>query len=117
MLHGYALGFRFKFAAKYLDANGWVVDFGGLKKLKDELMLRFDHKLLVTRDDPYFEELMALDIVGAADVTTVDRVGAEAFAAQMFGFASNLLNDDRVTVISCECYEHDANSAICEVDK
>lgn len=117
LLHGYSLGFRFKFAARYLDANGWVVDFGGLKKLKDELVLRFDHKLIVASDDPDLTLLNALQSSGVANVYVVPCVGAEAFAAQMFGFASKLINNERVHVVSCECYEHDANSAICEEDK
>lgn len=115
-LHGYALGFRFKFAARYLDANGWVVDFGGLKALKDELVERYDHRLLVASDDPYRNHFEQLGENGLASVRIVSRVGAEAFAAEMYGFACKLINDDRVQVISCECYEHEANSAICEVD-
>jgi 6-pyruvoyltetrahydropterin/6-carboxytetrahydropterin synthase len=114
LLHGYSLGFRFKFAATTLDRNGWVVDFGGLKKLKEELVLRFDHRLLVAYDDPYREQLLDLHGFGIANVAVVERTGCEAFAAQMFHFASSLVNDGRVECVSCECYEHDANSALYE---
>ena len=41
-LHGYSLGFKFKFACNELDNKNWVVDFGGLKPLKKWLEDSFD---------------------------------------------------------------------------
>jgi 6-pyruvoyltetrahydropterin/6-carboxytetrahydropterin synthase len=111
-LHGYALGFRFKFAAAYLDANGWVMDFGGLKPLKESLVERYDHRLLVAQDDPQLETIMQLSINDTARIITVPKVGVEAFATQAFWEAARLCNNGRVRVISCECYEHEGNSAI-----
>jgi 6-pyruvoyltetrahydropterin/6-carboxytetrahydropterin synthase len=113
-LHGYALGFRFRFAATSLDENGWVVDFGGLKKLKEVLVDQFDHRVLVARDDPQMELLLQLSEFDVASINVVERTGCEAFASWMFGVASAIVNDGRVRVISCECYEHEANSAIYE---
>jgi 6-pyruvoyltetrahydropterin/6-carboxytetrahydropterin synthase len=113
-LHGYALGFRFKFAAKHLDKNGWVMDFGGLKALKEALVERFDHRLVIAEDDPFLMDLKALHHMKAADVFVMHKVGCEAFARHMFGVASELLDTDRVRVVSCECYEHEGNSAIYE---
>lgn len=113
-LHGYALGFRFKFSASYLDANGWVMDFGGLKALKAELVDRYDHRLLVAEDDPDLEFFMHISMKGIARVITMKQVGVEAFATHAFNVAKHLCNDGRVRVISAECYEHDGNSAIYE---
>jgi 6-pyruvoyltetrahydropterin/6-carboxytetrahydropterin synthase len=113
-LHGYALGFRFRFVAKYLDANGWVVDFGGLKRLKAELTDRFDHRLVIAGDDPQLELFKELDKQNAAKIRIVERVGVESFAQEMFHVASSLVDNERVWCVSCECYEHDANSAIYE---
>lgn len=116
-LHGYALGFRFKFQAKYLDQNGWVVDFGGLKKLKECLVNTFDHKVIVAYDDPQLATLKQLEERKLAQVLYLPGVGCERFAEQMFVAAQELIDDARVQVISCECYEHEANSAIYEKEK
>ena len=115
-LHGYALSFRFVFEAKELDHRNWVMDFGGLKALKNELHNLFDHKLVVAGDDPKLHEILHLQDVGIADVVVVDAVGCEKFAELAHKVAKKVLLDmgegDRVKVISVECSEHGANSAI-----
>lgn len=110
-LHGYALSFKFTFAADELDHCGWVQDFGGLRKLKEALVRRFDHTLLVAEDDPYLDELCTFSGLGIADVHVVPRVGCEAFAKMGFDIAEEV-TDKRVKVVSCEVSEHGANSAI-----
>lgn len=128
-LHGYALGFKFTFAANRLDERGWVVDFGGLKGLYDILERTFDHKLLVAADDPCRDLLAQLHegrrdgegrmshIGPCADVVIVPATGAEAFARMVFEAAEQWLKDagfsPRCWLHSVECREHGANSAIC----
>lgn len=116
MLHGYALSFKFTFEADTLDARNWVQDFGGLKPLKAMLQNTFDHKLVVAFDDPRKDEICALAGLGVADVLVLDAVGCEAFAELAFDMARRVLydahDDFRVRVVSCECAEHGANSAI-----
>lgn len=120
-IHGYALSFKFTFQAETLDENGWVVDFGGLKPLKQWLVDHFDHKLVIAEDDPQIDWLMALSdpdhVKGQmADVTILPRVGCEAFARFAFDEAADLVRrmwwGDRVRVHSVEVREHGANSAI-----
>ena len=118
LIHGYALAFTFVFEASELDHRNWVVDFGGLGKLKDELKATFDHKLVVAQDDPQIETLLALRDKGLADVLVMNRVGCEAFAELACGYADAILREmgqwPRVHVVSCEVREHGANSAIFE---
>lgn len=113
-VHGYSLGFRFVFQATNLDARNWVVDFGGLKELKNDLEKQFDHKLLVAQDDPALENFLELSRLGLVQLNMMKNVGCEAFAEWALNTASQIVNDKRVQVISCECFEHGANSAICE---
>lgn len=128
-LHGYSLGFKFVFAAMTLDNNGWVVDFGGLKPLKQILTDTFDHKLLVAADDPWLPELQKLhsgyDANGdtkvggpAADLVIVPATGCEAFARMVYDVTEQWLVDagfsPRVRLVSVEVSEHGANSAICQ---
>ena len=116
LLHGYALAFTFVFEAETLDERNWVVDFGGLKELKNDLQKTFDHKLVVAKDDPMLDEISGLAGLGIADVLVLNSVGCEAFAKIAFNLAQRSLItmglDNRVRVVSVECREHGANSAI-----
>lgn len=126
-LHGYSLGFKFTFAASAVDNCGWVVDFGGLKPLKQILADTFDHKLLVAQDDPAREWLERLHsgqvsrddgIAPCADVVVVPATGCEAFARMVYDVAEQWLKDagfsPRVWLVSVEVSEHGGNSAICQ---
>lgn len=116
LIHGYALAVKFVFAAEELDERNWVVDFGGLKPLKQMLEDTFDHTLLVASDDPKFFELKALDALGLARVVEVPATGCEAFAKMIFEVAEQWLKDagfaPRCRLVSVEVSEHGANSAI-----
>lgn len=116
LIHGYALSFKFVFESDHLDIRNWVIDFGGLKLLKKRLEDAFDHKLLISKDDPQLDEICALAGIGVADVRVVDRVGCEAFAYTGFMYAQDWLRitgiPSHIRVISCEVAEHGANSAI-----
>src|SRR5882672_2561450 len=70
-IHGYSLSFHFEFGSNDLDVRNWVVDFGGLKPLKDLLEDWFDHTLLVAIDDPHREELINLGKIGVAKIVEV----------------------------------------------
>ena len=121
-LHGYALSFHFVFEAATLDSRNWVVDFGGLKWLKEQLAFTFDHKTLVAEDDPLLEQFLTLGRLGAADVIVLPAVGCEAFATLGYNLACRVLLRDanlapRVRVVSCTVSEHGANSATYTGDK
>lgn len=115
-IHGYALSFKFVFECEVLNSQNWVIDFGGLKALKASLEERFDHKLLVAKDDPAIDEICALSGIGIAHVLIEDKVGCEAFAYIGFTLAEQWLYDNghapRVWLKSCEVAEHGANSAV-----
>lgn len=117
LIHGYSLAFSFKFAARTLDDKNWVVDFGGLKELKDWLEKMFDHTIAVDKDDPHIKDFLELEQKGLADVRVMNGVGCEKFAEHAFWFADELvkrITDGRCICVSCECMEHGSNSAIYE---
>ena len=117
LLHGYALSFSFKFGCQQLDDKNWVIDFGGLKQLKEWLKDNFDHKLVVAKDDPQIQRILKLQDEGLAEVVVVNGVGCEKFAEQAFHFANDLakeLTGGRCYCVACEVREHGANSAIYE---
>jgi 6-pyruvoyltetrahydropterin/6-carboxytetrahydropterin synthase len=115
-LHGYALSVKFVFEASELDCTNWVVDFGGLRSLKGLLEDTFDHKTLVSEDDPdmeWFKEAAKRRII---DLVVVPATGCEKFAELIFECAEQWLKDagfsPRCWLVSVEVKEHGANSAI-----
>jgi 6-pyruvoyltetrahydropterin/6-carboxytetrahydropterin synthase len=122
-LHGYALGFKFVFEAGKLDENGWVMDFGGLKPLKQWLCDTFDHKTLIAADDPAlrcFELLNEPEGEQAGgkviDLIVVPRVGCESFARMAWDRADQLVspwarNDRGLRLVAVACRAHGANPA------
>jgi 6-pyruvoyltetrahydropterin/6-carboxytetrahydropterin synthase len=114
-LHGYALAFEFTFGAE-LDNRNWVMDFGGLKGLKQALKDTFDHRLIVAEDDPAKDDILTLSGLGLAHTLVLPAVGCERFAEYAHGLAVGELRklglDDRVEVLKTQCWEHGGNSAI-----
>jgi len=117
LLHGYSLAFTFTFACRELDEKNWVVDFGGLKQLKNWLEDSFDHKVVVDSADPKIDILYMLEQQGLAELTVMNGVGAEKFAEHAYNFADNLvfeMTNGRCWCVKVEVAEHGANSAIYE---
>lgn len=115
-LHGYALEIELVFSAQELDHRNWVVNFGGLKKVKAEIEEMFDHKTLVAKDDPKLQMFKDLDDNGLIQIKLVDHIGCEAFAVEIFSLVSKIISNkeefnnaqlEQVTV-----REHAGNSAI-----
>lgn len=120
LLHGYSLGFKIVFECGSLDERNWVQDFGGLKELKEWLEEKFDHTLVVAKDDPDMHYFRELDNKGLAKLVVMEAVGAERFAEQVFRQMSIILAkqvhlkqslNPSVRVRSVEVFEHGANSA------
>ncbi|MHA6288538.1 6-pyruvoyl trahydropterin synthase family protein [Maricaulis sp. CAU 1757] len=117
LLHGYSFGFHFVFAAAELDRRGWVLDFGkgGFGPIREWLHDMFDHTLLVAEDDPDRAQLEALGEQGIARVRVVEGTSCERMAKLAFEAADKIVRErtqGRCWVISVECSEHGANSAV-----
>ena len=116
LIHGYALQFELTFGSTGLDEKNWVVDFGGLKELKEWLKHMFDHTYLVAKDDPEMDTVLLLQDRNLIDMRLVDAVGCERFAELTFDKASSIIADkygDRCSVESVTVREHESNSATC----
>lgn len=128
-LHGYALQVKLVFKADGLDDRNWVVDFGGLKKVKQWLQDTFDHKTVVALDDPKITLFRELAIAKIIDLVEVSDVGCEKFAEMIFDYVTAWV-DNYVSsaygaglspaewrgakLDSVEVCEHGGNSAICK---
>jgi len=117
------------FEATHLDRKNWVVDFGGLKDIKEWLFDIFDHKTLVAIDDPQITIFRELAIAKIIDIVEVDHVGCEKFSELVFDYVSGWLESynqklvgsiavpkdwNLIKLVRVEIHEHGGNSAICK---
>ena len=117
LIHGYALSFHFEFEADTLDARNWVMDFGGLRPLKQHLEDWFDHTLLVA--DAQRDELIALGKSGLAKITEVEKTGCEGLASWLYEYINTIFLPDygkeeaeRIWCSKVEVRETDSNMAM-----
>ena len=113
LIHGYSLGFKFVFEAETLDERKWVYDFGDMGFVKDFLEENFDHIMMIAHDDPRKVDLYNLD--GIAEIRELPVVGCEAFAEYVYSYVRDevsIRTNSRVRLVSVECFEHGANSAL-----
>ena len=92
-MHGYSRSFTVWFAARELDACGFVVDFSSLRPLEQQLREQFDHTFLVNGDDPLMDQWRALHDQGALDLRVMENVGMEATAQLVWTWANALLQE------------------------
>ena len=113
-VHGYSREFYFEFEARELTIEGWVVDFGGLKEIKNWLEHMFDHTFLVAQDDPQLAEFKRLEQVGALQLRVMPNPGMEGTALFVYEEAGRILSKlygDRVWITLVEVSENEKNSA------
>ena len=121
-IHGYALSFHFEFESETLDARNWVMDFGGLRPLKDKLEEWFDHTLLLALDDPHYEDIKKLGKLGLAKITEVEKTGCEGIASFLYEYVNTIFlpsygEQDRIWCRRVEVRETDNNMAYIEGNK
>ena len=100
-LHGYSLGFKIVLESPTLDE---------IKFLESWLKKRFDHTLLVAKDDPELDLIKSLNNK-AAKIIEMDKISCEYFAEITFNYIEETLADLDIKVVSVEVSEHDSNSA------
>lgn len=114
-LHGYRLTAKFWFETDKLDHKNWVVDFGGLKGLKQLLRNQFDHTTCISKEDPKMSLFKQLSDEGVCDLRIMDGVGIEKFAEYCYTVANEYvheLTDGRCRCSEVEVFEHEDNSAM-----
>lgn len=121
-VHGHNWSFHFTFKATELDECGFVVDFGGLKWLKEWLEEKFDHTTVLNANDPhrvYFESnAVNKDPINGSlclyDLRWVPDCSCEGLAAYVFSQVNSQLltrTDGRVSLAKVVVYEDSKNSA------
>lgn len=121
LIHGHNWGWDITFACEVLDANGFVVDVGKLKPIKERLTELFDHTLLLNASDPIVDEVFAGPLFSGrlATVVLVPNCGMEGLAKFVFEEANVVLARDfaadvekrKLKVVSVTCWEDSKNSS------
>lgn len=124
LIHGHNWAFEFTFFATRLDENGFVVDFGKLKFIKEWLEDKFDHTLLLNKDDPhlgYLQKVLSdtpepLSLCGFAKIVVVENCGAEKLAEWVCKEVERLIAEclpdgGRIHVEKVTCFEDSKNAA------
>lgn len=114
-LHGYALKVEMVWEGD-LDDKNWVMDFGGLKRVKRWLEDTFDHKTVVAEDDPKLAEFKRMHELGTLDLMIVPAVGCEKFAELIFRTVNDMFTrspsqPNWPLLQSVQVWEHEGNSA------
>lgn len=116
-IHGHNWSFDITFGCAKLDTNGFVVDVGKLKPLKERMEKLFDHTLLINGDDPLLEMFKQQDAEGLVSLVIVPNCGMEKLAELVFIHAKVILqthfiedvNNRDLQVVEVVCWEDSKN--------
>jgi len=114
-IHGHNWGIKITFVATHLDENGFVIDFGRLKFIKQWIDNNLDHALLLNEDDPERVWLTThLIPKDTAKILTVPDGSAEGLAIYFHKIFNAMVQEQsggRVHVARIEVLEDQKNSA------
>lgn len=115
-VHGYSRSFHFLFESYQLDSTGFVMDFSGLKVIKEWLDEHFDHTLLLNPDDPLLPMFRAIEEKDGAKIVVIPTgVSMEGTAKWVYNTWAPLIKEQsngEVILIQVEVRENDKNSGI-----
>lgn len=112
-IHGHNWSFTLTFGCHEADANGFVVDFGKLKFIKQWIEQHLDHACVFNESDPLREPIVAA-CPGAWKVYLVPSCSCEGLAQHLFTVFDHLVREHtegRAFVVSVEVIEDSKNSA------
>lgn len=95
-LHGYAFSIKVFFGTDSLDVRRWVVDYGGLRDLKEMLESQFDHCTLVSEDDPHLDWYHEAERRGMLKLTVLPNLGCESLADMIYKYINGVYIPDHM---------------------
>lgn len=103
LVHGYAISFVCTFQSNSLSDEGFVTDFGNLHAVRHYLHQMYDHKIVLSYNDPYLHEFEKLESQGLMSITTLKKVSMEYRAMNLVDYCMDLeLPIIKVTVLENE---------------
>lgn len=111
-IHGHSYKVLIEVFSDELNVEGMVIDFSELKSINEWVMNNWDHSLIVSKDDPSFEDL---DGLNCAKVHRFEwsNVTAELMARTLFDILQNNIADkiNSLKRINIEVWETSSNRA------
>lgn len=117
LIHGHNWNIEITFYAEETDMNGFVLDFGKMGFLKDWIKAKFDHHLLLSKDDPLADHLERFFRAnGIYNITEVPDCSCEGLAQYIYDEVGKLLPQNvgsqrGVRVLRVRLREDSKNSA------
>lgn len=114
LVHGHNWSITLTFGCHEPDQNGFVVDFGRLKFLRDWMDEHLDHACVFNRDDPMRERLTAVGGDAIWKPYVVDSCSCEGLARHLFDVFDPMVQHTtagRAFLLGVELTEDAKNSA------
>ena len=113
-IHGHNWSIKLTFASTELDSNGFVVDFGKLRYLKEWIDQNLDHACAISSKDPHLESMKQWEEDGLIQLLIIESASCEGIAQHLFEVFDPMVREhtsDRAWITSIELEEDSKNSA------
>jgi 6-pyruvoyltetrahydropterin/6-carboxytetrahydropterin synthase len=113
LIHGHNWNVTLEFGCREPDENGFVVDFGKLRFLREWMDEHLDHACLFNEDDPLRETIVQA-VPGVWKPYIVPRCSSEGIAKHLFTIFGPMVRErfeGRVFIVAVEVTEDSRNSA------
>ena len=113
-IHGHNWTIRLTFAAIETDSNGFVVDFGKLKYIKEWIAQHLDHACAISAQDPHLARMEKWQEEGLIQLLVIPDASCEGLAQYLFATFDKMVRDNtagRAWMTSIELEEDSKNSA------
>ena len=113
LIHGHNWTISVSFACNEPDANGFIVDFGKLKYLKDWIEEHLDHACLLNSNDPEKDALLAQfgHLFKIYELPNCSSEGIAVHLHEVFSAMVKTATAGRVWITTIEIEEDSKNSA------
>ena len=111
-IHGHNWSVTIEFQATDLDKNGFVVDFGKLKYIKQFIDEQLDHACLLSSEDAQAKELAKSQYKNLFRICWVENASCEGIAVFLYEEISRLVREhegERVSIRSIKLHEDEKN--------
>ena len=96
------------------DTNGFVVDFGKLRYLKEWIDENLDHACAISLRDPHLERMKNWEVDGLIQLFVIESASCEGIAQHLFEVFDPMVREHtngRAWILSIELVEDSKNSA------
>ena len=118
LIHGHNWSIALTFACREADANGFVIDFGKLKYIKNWIDEHLDHACLFNEDDPEAQKMLT-DFGNLFKTYVLPNCSCEGIAKHLHEIFDRMVRSktyNRVWITTIEITEDAKNSAIYRVE-